>query len=103
MLWEILQYGVKVYYQPPPFDHSKLFLIDDIYSLIGSANMDPRSLRLNFEMVVEVYSRDLANTLKSHFLDRIGRSSLVSLMDVDSRPMPVRLRDSLCWLFTPYL
>ncbi len=103
MLWEILQYGVKVYYQPPPFDHSKLFLIDDIYSLIGSANMDPRSLRLNFEMVVEVYSRDLANTLKSHFLDRIGRSSQVSLMDVDSRPMPVRLRDSLCWLFTPYL
>ncbi len=103
MLWEILQYGVKVYYQPPPFDHSKLFLMDDMYSLIGSANMDPRSLRLNFEMMVEVYSRDLANTLCNHFQDRIKRSRQVSLADVDSRSMPVRLRDSLCWLFTPYL
>ncbi len=103
MLWEILQYGVKIYYQPPPFAHSKLFIVDDMYSLIGSANMDPRSLRLNFEMVVEVYSVDLADALYSHFHDRISKSRQVDLMEVDSRPVPVRLRDSLCWLFSPYL
>jgi len=103
MLWEILQYGVKVYYQPPAFDHSKLFLVDDFFSLIGSANLDPRSLRLNFEMVVEVYSRDLASVLGAHFRERISRSRQVSLAEVDSRSIPVRLRDSLCWLFTPYL
>jgi cardiolipin synthase A/B len=103
MLWELLQFGIKVYYQPPPFAHSKLFLVDEIYSLAGSANMDPRSLRLNFEMVVEVYSRDLAGTLRAHFQETISRSRQVSLEEVDSRSIPVRLRDSLCWLFTPYL
>ncbi|WP_028574389.1 cardiolipin synthase [Desulfonatronovibrio hydrogenovorans] len=103
MLWEILQYGVRVYYQPPPFSHSKLFLVDDVYALIGSANMDPRSLRLNFEMVVEIYSRDLVRTLTEHFQEKISRSKRVRLVDVDSRSIPVRLRDSLCWLFSPYL
>ncbi len=103
MLWELLQYEVKIWYQPPPFAHSKLFLVDGVYSLIGSANMDPRSLRLNFEMVVEIYSRDLANTLGVHFQETISRSREVSLKEVDSRAIPVRLRDSLCWLFSPYL
>lgn len=103
MLWEILQYGVRVFYQPPPFAHSKLFVVDERYSVIGSANMDPRSLRLNFEMVVEVYCSELAKELSSHCQERISRSRRVKLVDVDSRTMPVRLRDSLCWLFSPYL
>jgi len=47
MLWQLLQRGVRVYYQPPPFVHTKLFVVDDRYALIGSANMDSRSLRLN--------------------------------------------------------
>ncbi|MCA1743431.1 MAG: cardiolipin synthase [Desulfovibrionales bacterium] len=103
MLWEILQYKVNVYFQPPPFSHSKLFVIDEIYSIIGSANMDPRSLRLNFEMVAEIYSKDLAVGLIEHFEDRISKSKRITLADVDSRSVPVRLRDSICWLFSPYL
>ena len=103
MLWEILQYGIKVYYQPAPFTHSKLFLIDDEYSLVGSANMDPRSIRLNFEIVVEVYSKYLCARLKKHFHEKIARSEQVCLLDVDSRTISARLRDSMCWLFTPYL
>ncbi len=103
MLWEILQYRVNVYYQPPPFSHSKLFVIDEAYSIIGSANMDPRSLRLNFEMVAEIYSKDLARELIEHFEDRVSKSKRITLADVDSRSVPVRLRDSICWLFSPYL
>ncbi|WP_045216913.1 cardiolipin synthase [Desulfonatronovibrio magnus] len=103
MLWEILQYRVNVYYQPPPFDHSKLFLVDDEYCVIGSANMDPRSLRLNFEMVVEVYSKRLAAILYSHVEQKIMSSRKLTLEEVDSRSIPARLRDSLCWLFSPYL
>lgn len=103
MLWEILQYRVNVYYQSPPFSHSKLFVIDEVYSIIGSANMDPRSLRLNFEMVAEIYSRGVAKELIKHFEDRISKSKRITLADVDSRSVPVRLRDSICWLFSPYL
>ncbi len=69
MLWELLERGVHVYYQPAPFVHSKLFYVDDDYAQIGSANFDSRSLRLNFEMNVEVYDRDtvtgLATALRS--------------------------------------
>jgi cardiolipin synthase len=52
-LWQVMHRGCKVYYTPPPFDHSKLMLVDDSWALFGSTNWDPRSLRLNFEFGVE--------------------------------------------------
>lgn len=103
MLWELLMHGVHVYFQPPPFSHSKLMLIDDKYSLIGSTNMDPRSLRLNFEFVVEVYDPGFTRSLLDHFEEIRQKSRLTSLEEVDSRSVLVRTRDSFCWLFSPYL
>ena len=103
MLWELLQYGVRVYFQPPPFAHSKLLLVDENYAHIGSANMDPRSLRLNFELVVEVFDKSFVSGLCRHF-DRIRNISREeSLAGVDARSLPVRLRDATAWLFSPYL
>jgi phosphatidylserine/phosphatidylglycerophosphate/cardiolipin synthase-like enzyme len=52
-----------VWRSPPPFDHLKLMTIDGGWSLIGSANWDMRSLRLNFELTVEFYDTDLATQL----------------------------------------
>jgi cardiolipin synthase len=103
MLWELLQYGVRIYYQPPPFAHSKFLLIDDIYAHIGSANIDPRSLRLNFELVVEVFQQEFVSLLREHF-ERIKTTSREeSLAGVDGRSLPVRIRDATAWLFSPYL
>lgn len=103
MLWELLYYNITVYYQPPPFVHSKLFLVDDEYSLIGSANIDPRSLRLNYELGVEIYDPIVNAALSEHFDQTINRSRPVTLDEVDGRSLAVRTRDALCWLFTPYL
>ncbi|WP_027370082.1 phospholipase D-like domain-containing protein [Desulfovermiculus halophilus] len=102
MLWELLQYGVRVFYQPPPFNHSKLFLVDDCYGQIGSANLDPRSLRLNFEMVVEFHDQELIASLTRHVLDTIQISREETLEQVDGRSLPARVRDSFFWLFSPY-
>lgn len=103
MLWELLQFGVRVYYQPPPFAHSKLLLIDDSYAHIGSANLDPRSLRLNFEIVVEVFEQRFVKSLQQHF-DRIrGQSRQETLSGIDRRLLVVKIRDAICWLFSPYL
>ncbi len=102
MLWEVLQYGVRVFYQPPPFAHTKLFLVDGFYAQIGSANLDPRSLRLNFEGVVEVYDKSFTQTLTEHVDSTIQNSREVTLEEVDSRSLPVRIGDSICWLFSPY-
>jgi cardiolipin synthase len=103
MLWELLQRGVRIYYQPPPFVHTKLFLLDDCYALVGSANIDPRSLRLNFEFALEIFDHDFCELLETHFVEALGRSREVTLQEVDSRPLPARTLDALAWLFTPYL
>ncbi|MDH3356234.1 MAG: cardiolipin synthase [Desulfobacteraceae bacterium] len=103
MLWEILQKGIRVYYQPPPFVHTKLFIVDNYYVQIGSANIDPRSLRLNFELVVEIYHQPTAALLTSHIIETIKRSREVSLKEIDARPLTVRTRDAIAWLLSPYL
>lgn len=103
MLWELLQRGVRVYYQPPPFVHSKLFIIDGEYSQIGSANLDPRSLRLNFELNVEIFDAAFARRLTEYFRSAKSRSREVSLQEMDNRRLPMKFRDALAWLFSPYL
>jgi cardiolipin synthase len=103
MLWELLERGVKVYYQPGPFVHSKLFYVDDDYAQIGSANFDSRSLRLNFEMNVEVYDRETVTRLAQHFEAIRARSTAVTLAEVDGRALVTKAIDGVAWLFSPYL
>ncbi|SCZ52859.1 phospholipase D-like domain-containing protein [Thiohalomonas denitrificans] len=103
MLWELLERDIGVHYQPGSFVHSKLFLVDSDYAQIGSANLDSRSLRLNFELVVEVLDEECIGGLYEHFDTALARSQRLTLADVDGRPWPIRLRDGLAWLFTPYL
>jgi cardiolipin synthase len=103
ILWEVLQYGARVYYQPGPFVHSKLLAVDDVYTMVGSANLDPRSLRLNFEFNLEIYDHDTAASLTGHFDATRERSREVTLAEMDGRPLPERLRDAAAKLFAPYL
>lgn len=101
-LADLLERGVKIYYRPPPFAHTKLFIIDDDYALIGSPNIDPRSLRLNFELAVEVYDRGAVGTLLRQVDDTIDRSVPITATELAARRWPARLRDSFFWLFSPY-
>jgi len=103
MLWEVLYQGVEVYYQPPPFSHAKLLVVDNCYTLVGSANWDPRSLRLNFELQVEVLDRPFARAMAARVHQAADAGRRVTLEEVDRRSLPVRVRDSFCWLFSPYL
>ncbi len=103
MLWELLHWGVHVYYQPPPFVHSKLFVVDEHYTQVGTANIDPRSLRLNFELALEIYDQGFAATITRHFSRVREASRALTLREMDSRPLPARLRDAAAWLFSPYL
>lgn len=103
VLRTILEHDIAVYYQPPPFIHSKLLLIDDQYSLIGSANLDPRSLRLNYELGVELFSRDINEQLRQYVDKRRQVSTRVTKAEIDARALPERIRDSIAWLFSPYL
>ena len=101
MIWQLLDHGVNVYYQPPPFAHTKLLLIDNQYTLIGTANIDARSLRLNFEVAVEVYSEEFTNILMTHYDDIKTMSKPLTAQS--TRSLPIRLRNGLAWLAAPYL
>lgn len=98
-----LRYGVRLYFSPKPFDHSKLLVVDGVYALVGSANLDPRSLRLNFELGVEVFDQKMCAELEAGFEKVRARCRAVDPVLQARRSLPVRLRDSVCWLFSPYL
>jgi cardiolipin synthase len=85
------------------FDHSKLLTIDNQWSYVGSSNIDPRSLRLNFELDLEVYSRALANQLSQRIDSKIAHGKLVTLSELRAVSFLVRLRNRLIWLVSPYL
>lgn len=103
MLWELLKWGMRVFWQPPPFSHSKLFVVDSTYAQIGSANIDPRSLRLNFELNLEIFDPAVSGRIEGFIDDAIQASNRVSIAQLDGRPLPVKLRDAAAWLFSPYL
>ncbi len=102
-LWQLLEKGCRIYCTPPPFDHTKLMIVDGVWTLIGSTNWDPRSLRLNFEFNVECYDEQLAQALNEIVDKKVRAACQVTLSEINGRTLPVRLRDGLARLLTPYL
>jgi cardiolipin synthase len=99
----LLEKGCRIHKSPEPFDHTKLMIVDGIWSLVGSTNWDPRSLRLNFEYNIECYDEELAGKLEKLVESRIAEAREVSIEEVNGRPIPIRLRDGVCQMFSPYL
>ncbi|MFT4045769.1 MAG: phospholipase D-like domain-containing protein [Solimonas sp.] len=99
----LLERGVRVRFQPGPFSHAKMLVIDGAYTMIGSANWDPRSLLLNFELNVEIYDGAFAQRMAVHFAELWQRADELLLRDARHPPFARRLRNALCWLFSPYL
>lgn len=99
----LLRWNVRVHQSPAPFDHTKLLTIDGSWSLVGSANWDPRSLRLNFEYCVECYGDELAGELDRVIDARIAEARPLNYDEFRRRPLALRLRDGVAWLAQPYL
>jgi len=102
MPW-LLDAGCRVHRVRAPFDHSKLLVVDGVWSLVGSTNWDARSLRLNFEYNLECYDRGLASRLDAVIDAKIAASTPLLREHLEARPLPLRLRDGLTRLLSPYL
>jgi len=102
-LKHILTRDLQVYSQPAPFIHTKSILIDEEYVLIGSANLDPRSLRLNFELGVEVFNKTFAAEISKYFQSMLEVANLLTEQQLMARPRWMRIRNAVAWLFSPYL
>jgi cardiolipin synthase A/B len=103
MWWQVLERGCHIWLTPPPFDHSKLMIVDGHWVSLGSANWDARSLRLNFELNVECYGRDFAQEMEEVIQQKLRNAREVTLAEVDGRPLPAKLRDAIARLFSPFL
>ena len=101
--WQVLESGCHIWLTPPPFDHSKLMIVDGHWVLLGSANWDARSLRLNFELNVECYGRGFAQKMEKIIAAKQTAARKVTLAEADGRSLPEKLRDAMARLFSPYL
>jgi cardiolipin synthase A/B len=102
-IWKVLHHGCRAWLTPPPFDHSKLMTVDGAWALVGSANWDPRSLRLNFELGVECYDRALVSQLDLLIDERIAQAQRFEAADLAATRWPLRFRDAAARLLSPYL
>lgn len=99
----VLGRGCRVHRSSPPFEHSKLMIVDGAWAFFGSGNWDARSLRLNFELNVESYDTTLAATLETYVMSRIKAGREVTLEELRSLPLYAQIRNGFARLFMPYL
>lgn len=99
----LLAAGVRVWLQAPPFAHTKLLTVDEAYAQVGSANLDARSLRLNFELNMEVFDPVFQQRLTTFMDDAIQGGTEITLDALRRQPLALKLRNAACWLFSPYL
>jgi cardiolipin synthase len=99
----IMEHGIQIYKNKRPFDHSKVVIIDDIWSFIGSTNWDARSLEFNFEINLECFDTALNTQLTELFNLKKRNASLVTEDEMDNLLIYKKIRNNLFRLFSPYL
>ncbi|MFD2255372.1 cardiolipin synthase [Luteolibacter algae] len=98
---EVKKAGVRAYRFGNGFLHQKTMLIDDDFSCVGSANMDNRSFRLNFEIVLAVKSEDFGNDMEKMFEKDFADSTEFNEKDLDEKSFPFRLSSRVSRLLAP--
>jgi cardiolipin synthase len=83
--------------------HSKAMVVDDRWSVIGSCNLDARSLRINLEFFAVIHSRELARLLEQICREEIAESRRVTLELVRERSCWRRWLDRLAWNLRKWL
>lgn len=100
---QVLKHYCRVWRHEGAFDHSKLMAIDGVWAYVGSSNLDARSLRLNFEIDMEVLDADFAAEIETRIGSAIASAQPVTLETLKARPFIIRVFDRLLWLGSPYL
>lgn len=100
---QVLKHGCRIWRVQGPFDHSKLLTIDGQWSYVGSSNLDPRSLRLNFEVDLEILDSGFAMLIEERVDRALGAARPVTLHELRHRPFLLRLAEKILWLGSPYL
>ena len=100
---ELLSAGVRIFEYSPGFIHSKLFVSDDRVATVGTINMDYRSFFFHFECGVWMCGTDAVGDIKTHFLQMQNESEEIELKKWRKRPLLTKIKQSVLYLFAPFM
>jgi cardiolipin synthase len=100
---ELLEAGARVFEYGPPVLHAKTLVVDDTLALVGTANFDNRSFRLNFEVAVATYDAGVSDELAAAFDSDLHHAVELTLRDLRNAPFRSRLAASAARLLSPLL
>jgi len=100
---ELLEAGVRIFEYTPGFIHSKLFVVDGYYGVVGTVNLDYRSMFLHFENGVLLYGTPTVADICADFLATQEKSLEVTLEDCRRVPIPRRFLQTILRVFAPLL
>jgi len=100
---QLLKGNCRIWRSVGAFNHSKLLSVDERWSYVGSSNLDPRSLRLNFEIDIEILDTAFAEGLDARIEAIRAAAKPVLLADLRAQPFLKRLINKIFWLGSPYL
>ncbi|HCS10221.1 MAG TPA: cardiolipin synthase, partial [Clostridiales bacterium] len=100
---ELLEAGVSVYQYTPGFNHGKTFVVDDEYAVVGTINLDFRSLYLHFECGVWMYNTDSVQQVKESTLEALKISRQVVMEDIKNTPRIKKMARTVLRIFAPLM
>lgn len=102
-LGKLAKIGAKIYLYDYGFIHSKNIIVDDKLSTVGSANMDNRSFRLNFESNAIIYDKEINESLRQQFYIDAERSHIMTYDDYLNRPLSLKVKEIISKFLSPIL
>jgi cardiolipin synthase len=100
---EVQNTGIKVYRYQAGFLHQKVWLMDDDCAVVGTANVDNRSFRLNFEVGLVIRDRAFGRQVEAMLVDDFARSILLPRGELASRSLLFRIAVRCSYLLAPIL
>ena len=100
---ELLRAGVNIFEYTPGFVHAKVFVSDDRKAVVGSINLDYRSLYLHFECAAYLYENPVVPVIEADFQDTLAKSQRITLEACRQAPLLQRLTGRLLRLIAPLL
>lgn len=100
---QLIESGVRIFEYTPGFIHAKSFVADDVYAVVGTINLDYRSLYLHFECATWMYKTACISDIYQDFMKTQSVSQEITMEDCKAVPFPKRLLSNILKVFAPLM
>lgn len=100
---ELIRAGVQIYEYTPGFVHAKVFTSDDEKAVVGTINMDYRSLYLHFECAAYIYRNEVIKDVERDFMETLAKSQVITLEECRHYPWYKKFAGRVLRLFAPLM